>query len=325
MQGDTTGEPTPIALSQVAPELRDRIRSFPRLPITNGTARWLLRGISKLFARDKSCEGVQLQKHRTKAGADVRVFVPDARAGSAALLWIHGGGLVIGNAAQDDLFCAETARELGIVVVAAEYRLAPEFPFPAALEDCFSAWAWLLESAQQFRIDPLRVAVGGQSAGGGLAASLAQRIHDAGGAQPAAQWLFSPMLDDRTALARELDVVGHYVWDNRQNRFGWQAYLGDTFGTPQVPDHAVPARRSSLEGLPPAWIGVGDIDLFFHEAAAYAERLNAAGTACALDVVPGAPHGFETIAPDAELVKRYLARGRAWLREALQPVSPFPG
>ena len=157
--------------------------------------------------------------------------------------------------------------------------------------------------------------MGGQSAGGGLAASLAQRLRDEAGVQPLAQWLFSPMLDDRTAARRELDALQQGVWDNRRNRAGWRAYLGTEPGAAHVPAYAVPARRPDLRGLPPTWIGVGDTELFFDEDQAYASRLLAAGVACTLVVIPGAYHGFEAIARDTALVQAYLNRSRAWLAE----------
>jgi acetyl esterase/lipase len=215
-----------ITLAQVAPELRESIKKVPRLPTASPFGRWLLRNATKPLLRNKHYEGLQFEKRITKDAVQLRVFTPTTPKTRAALLWIHGGGLVIGNAAQDDTFCAKIARALDIIVVSTEYRLAPEFPFPAALDDCYAAWTWLQESASQLNIDKNCVAIGGQSAGGGLAAGLVQRIHDAGGVQPAAQWLFCPMLDDRTAASRELDQVKHLIWDNRQNRAGWRAYLG---------------------------------------------------------------------------------------------------
>jgi acetyl esterase/lipase len=290
--------------------------SVPPAVIGNGIGRWMLRSVIRLM-RGKAHDGVRVETRTAEGGVALRVYTPERGATGAALLWIHGGGLVIGSAMQDDQFCADTARELGIAVVSTDYRLAPDFPFPAALDDCHAAWAWLQRSAAELGIDPARVAIGGQSAGGGLAASLAQRIHDAGGVQPIVQWLFCPMLDDRTAARRELDAVGHFVWNNRSNRVGWGAYLGGAVGAEHVPDYAVPARRDDLRGLPPAWIGTGDIELFFDEDNAYAERLTDAGVACMLDIVPGAPHGFEALAPNTALAQAYVARARAWLREQL--------
>jgi acetyl esterase/lipase len=199
-------------------------------------------------------------------------------------------------------------------VVSAEYRLAPENPCPAAIDDCHTAWTWLRERAASLGVDPARVAVGGQSAGGGLAAALVQRLHDEVGPQPLAQWLFCPMLDDRTAARRDLDRVGHLVWNNRLNHFGWRAYLAAEPGVSKVPRYAVPARRGDLSGLPPAWIGVGDIDLFHDEDRAYAEQLRADGVETQFEVVPGGPHGFEAWGRDTEVGRTYLAAARTWLR-----------
>lgn len=290
-----------VPLSAVAPELRRRVRRMPRLPLERAWARRLVR-MATARLRPPSLPDVTVELH-----PGLRVYRPRTSRSDLALLWIHGGGLVIGGAAQDDRFCAGTASELGITVVSAEYRLAPEHPYPAALDDCHTAWTWLRDD-----VAAERVVVGGQSAGGGLAAALVQRLHDEG-ERPRAQWLFCPMLDDRTAARRALDTAGHRVWDNRLNRFGWRAYLGTEPGAPVVPLYAVPARREDVSGLPDTWIGVGDIDLFHDEAAGYARRLRAAGVATTLHVVPGGPHGFEAWAPSSEFSRRYLAAARAWL------------
>jgi acetyl esterase/lipase len=310
-------KPVPMELSQLAPELRESIKRIPNMPVANPLGRQLVRMMLKLMAHNSHFDDIQLEKTTTASGVKLRIYTPTRALTGAALLWIHGGGMVIGNAIRDDLFCAETARELGIVVVSTEYRLAPEFPFPAALDDCHAAWDWLQESAAQRAVDNTRIAIGGQSAGGGLAAGLVQRIHDEGGTQPAAQWLFCPMLDDRTAAQHGLDVINHKVWNNQQNRFGWSAFLGTAPGADQSPAYAVPARRGDLSGLPTGWIGCGDIELFFDEDKTYAERLNEVGTACTLDVVPGAPHGFESAARNTKLAQDYVSRARNWLGQAL--------
>jgi acetyl esterase/lipase len=315
----TNAQLTPMTFDQIAPELRESIQRVPRTPVSSALGRWMARNGANLLLREKQHEGIRTEKRKIDNGITLRIYTPDTRLTDAALLWIHGGGMVIGSAKQDDLFCAETARELGMIVVSTEYRLAPEFPFPAPLNDCYGAWKWLQTSADQLMVDPSRVAIGGQSAGGGLAASLVQRIHDTGGIQPMAQWLFCPMLDDRTAAKRELDLIAHKVWDNQQNFVGWKAFLGTHPGAEQVPDYAVSARRDNLRGLPPTWIGVGDIELFFDEDRTYAERLSATGVDCTLDVVPGAPHGFENInvAGKTQLAQSYLSRARQWLGQKL--------
>ena len=195
-----------------------------------------------------------------------------------ALLWIHGGGYVMGTAKQDDRLCRRFARELGVTVAAVDYRLAPEHPYPAPLEDCYAALTWL---AALPAVDPARVAIGGASAGGGLTAALALLARDRGEVTPTLQLLAYPMLDDRSASGPE--NPNYRLWSPKSNRFGWAAYLGNA-----DPNIAVPARHEDLSGLPPAWIGVGTNDLFHDEDLAYAERLTAAGVPCQVEVVPGA-------------------------------------
>ncbi len=301
----------------VDPELRKPFRFMRSLPVGNRFGLAALRAIMPLAGRAKVPDDIVFETMPCGQADGVRIYTPRSGGSGAALLWIHGGGMIIGAASQDDARCFELVRRLDLVVVSAEYRLAPEHPFPGPLDDCVAAWTWLLDSAAARSIDVSRIAIGGQSAGGGLAASLVQRIHDAGGAQPAAQWLFCPMLDDRTAADRELDVTKHLLWSNKANRVGWAAYLGVEPGGASTPEYAVPARRVDLSGLPPAWIGTGDIELFYDENRTYAEALDAAGVDCVLDVVPGAPHGFETVASGTDIAQAYLGRSFAWLEGRL--------
>nr|WP_255421997.1 alpha/beta hydrolase [Tessaracoccus sp. MC1627] len=263
----------------------------------------------------KRVDGVSRRIVRLGDGARLRVYTPATPSG-AGLLWIHGGGLVLGAAAMDDRFCGDTAQQLGVVIVSVDYRLAPRHPFPAALDDAHRGWEWLTFHAGQLGISTARLAVGGQSAGGGLAASLVQRLHDEG-AGVAAQWLFCPMLDDRTARDRTRDAEDHFVWNNRSNLVGWRSYLGAAFATDDVPRYAVAARREDLSGLPPAWLYASDIELFHDEVVRYAERLRAAGVDTTLDVISGAPHGVEAWAPGSELARGVVGRARQWLGDTL--------
>jgi acetyl esterase/lipase len=228
-----------------------------------------------------------------------------------ALLWIHGGGYVIGSAQQDDDLCRRFARELGVTVAAVDYRLAPEHPYPAPLEDCYAALTWL---AALPAVDSARIAIGGASAGGGLAAALALLARDRDDVTPSLQLLAYPMLDDRSGSTPENPK--YRLWGPKSNRFGWAAYLGSA--DPKV---AVPARHQDLSGLPPAWIGVGTHDLFHDEDLAYAARLTAAGVPCQIETVPGAFHGFDLVVPKAAVSKAFFTSQCASLRSALTVAS----
>jgi acetyl esterase/lipase len=246
------------------------------------------------------------------SGAGVRLFRPSGVTGPApALLWIHGGGYVIGTAKQDDRLCRRFSARLGATVASVEYRLAPEHPYPIPLEGCYSALTWL---AGLPSVDPGRVAIAGASAGGGLAAALALLARDRGELTPAFQVLVYPMLDDRSSATAE--NPSYRLWNTRSNRFGWAAYLGDA--DPRV---AVPARRDDLSGLPPTWIGVGTHDLFHDEDLAYAERLTNAGVPCQVEVVPGAFHGFDILASKAPVSRRFFDSHCDSLRAALAPAG----
>jgi acetyl esterase/lipase len=304
-------------ISQLNPELRNTFRFAPNPPVRSRFGRAVVRGTLRLLPTPKEPAGVTREIVALPNALSARIFTPDGGGRGPALLNIHGGGMVIGAPAQDDNHMIEIATKLDIVVISPTYRLAPEHPFPAPLDDCHTAWEWLQDAAPKRGIAPDRIAVGGQSAGGGLAAGLVQRLHDEGGVQPAAQWLFCPMLDDRTAARRELDQLRHYLWNNTSNRAGWRAYLSQDPGGPTTPVYAVPSRRTDLSGLPPTWIGAGDVELFYEEDRAYATALQTAGVDCTLDVVPGAPHAFEALAASTKLALDYKARAQQWLERSL--------
>ena len=245
--------------------------------------------------------------------------VPDRPRPSGALLWIHGGGFVLGHPAYYHDVCSRLVAELGIVVVSVDYRLAPENPFPAGLEDCYTALAWLHSSAAELGVDPARVAVGGDSAGAGLSAALAQLAHDRGEVPVRFQLLIYPMLDDRTVLRTDHVGTGTFVWSPTSNRFGWTCYLGHPPQAGPERPYAAAARRGDLGGLPPAWIGVGDIDLFHAEDVAYAGRLTAAGVPCELVVVPGMYHGADGLVSGVPSMTAFRDGATEALRAALTP------
>ncbi len=249
---------------------------------------------------------------------DVLVVEPTVRRPPApALLWVHGGGHVLGEAYADLAWCVRLADELGVVVVAPDHRLAPEHPYPAGHDDCRRVLRWLRAEADDLGVDPDRLAVGGASAGGGVAASLAGTAAD-DGIPLRLQLLVYPMLDDRTGL--RLAGPRRLGWSHRSNRRGWAALLGrsprDRRPAP-APPRAAPARQEDLTGLPPAWLGVGTLDVLHDETVEHARRLRAAGVTTRLVVVPGMYHGAWGAAAATPRVATLQADAVAHLATAL--------
>ena len=296
---------TDVRVDEIHPDLRRVARFAPRQIVYP----WSLPLLRRLpVANRSSNDGVDVVDLPSGAGA--RLYRPTAAAApTAALLWIHGGGYLLGSPEQDDALCRRYVQRLGIVVAAARYRLAPEHPYPIPLEDCYTVLTWL---AGLPGVDADRIAIGGASAGGGLTAALSFLARDRGEVSPVLQVLSYPMLDDRT-VGPDLDKPGFRLWNTRSNRFGWTSYLGGA-----DPAVAVPARRTDLAGLAPAWLGVGTLDLFCAEDLAYAARLNAAGVECEVHEVPGAFHGFDGLAPKAAVSQAYFDSTCASLRRALK-------
>lgn len=257
----------------------------------------------------------------TKDGTAVRVRLyrpTEARGPLPALLWIHGGGYVMGSPEMNDLQCAEFAHSLPALVASVDYRLAPEHPYPAPLEDCYAALHWLVRRAAELGVDPQRIAIAGASAGGGLAAALALLVRDRGEFTIRFQLLIYPMLDDRNETPSSHEITDRrLIWTREWNQIGWQAYLGCEPGSSDIPAYAAPARAEILAGLPPAYIMVGTADLFRDEDIAYAQRLMQAGVPTELHVYAGAFHGFDAFAPSAWVSQRASAEILAVLKRAL--------
>lgn len=255
-----------------------------------------------------------------RAGVEVpvRLYRPvDADGSLPALVWMHGGGMMFGDVEASGMACERYAAEVGCVIVSVNYRLAPEHPYPAAIEDCYAAAAWTAEHADEIGIDVTRIAVGGESAGGGLAAGTALLARDKGGPRLALQVLAYPMLDDRndTPSASEFDDIPS--WSSRHNDGAWRALLGDRGGTDMVEPYAAPARATDLSGLPPALIQVGELDTFRDEDIDYAARLLRAGVPTELHVYPGAYHAWDVAVPGARQAMQAFDERIAALRRAL--------
>ncbi|BFM18163.1 alpha/beta hydrolase [Maricurvus nonylphenolicus] len=297
----------------IRPELRRAVLKAPRLPFALRPLLGFSRFIFNIATKKKPVAGVYLDCV-TYQGVEIRIFTPGNVSCDGAIIWFHGGGHIAGRPNQLDKTASQTARRLGVKIIVPQYRLAPEYPFPADLDDAYTAWQWLLQNASDLNIDSNRIAIVGNSAGGGLAAALAQKIYDIGSQQPAAQVLFYPMLDDRTAANKQLDADNHFLWNNKANRVAWNAYLApNQCGANALPDYAAPARRQNLNGLPKTWIGVGSIDLFYDECVEYAARLKAQQVDCELFTVEGAPHVFEVLAPEERVTQNFVTSATNFL------------
>ncbi|MGY1814664.1 alpha/beta hydrolase [Blastococcus sp. SYSU D00820] len=270
--------------------------------------------------------GVVRSRHVVPGDPDVVLHVhapAQPRPGRACLYWMHGGGYVMGNAqanaADLDRWCAL----LDCVAVSVEYRLAPEHPYPAPLDDCLAGLSWVVASAAELGVDPGRIGIGGSSAGAGLAAGLALRARDLGGPAIAFQYLLHPMLDDRLCTPSSMWEDAP-VWPRSANRFGWGAYLAGRAGYPDVQPYAAAARAVDLRGLPPALVLVGSVDGFVDECVEYAGRLLHAGVPTDLHMYSGAPHGFSSLAPGSALARRAVRDSDEWLAPFLRR-SPGEG
>lgn len=230
----------------------------------------------------------------------------DADAPGSAVLYIHGGGMILGTMELYDKTVKRYVSASGVPMLSVDYRVAPEHPHPVPVEDSYAGLRWLVDHAVELGVDPGRIAVMGDSAGGGIAAGVALMARDWGGPALARQILIYPMLDDRTVEV-DADIAPFATWTYDDNITGWGALLGDAARTDGVPPYAAPARATDLVGLPPAYLDVGELDAFRDEDIVYARRLSAAGVSTELHVHPGCPHAFEAFAPAADVSVRTMA------------------
>ena len=317
------------------PELAAAVTMLPNvdfsdLPSARATFDSLVDSLVGSLLADLSFDGVRVQELSVPGLGDdpdvgVRFFTPENAEGPLpVLLWIHGGGFAIGTAASSDPFCVEVVRELGCAVASVEYRLAPETPFPGPLDDCYAALTHLHAHADDWGIDASRIAVGGQSAGGGLAAGTVLRARDEGVVPVAFQLLDIPELDDRLTTASMTTFVDTPLWHRPNAILSWQYYLGTSYTGPEDPNvsiYAAPARATDLRGLPPTYLCTMELDPLRDEGIDYALGLLRAGISVELHSFPGTFHGSGLLAT-AEVSKRAMAEALDALRRGLRVVSP---
>lgn len=292
-------------MNRVAPELKEGISQLPPLylPDDLASARQLVQppaaksGFVRITERDLQVAG--------SSPIPLRIYEPVQRdlAALPALLWTHGGGYVLGHPSGDDALCESFVRAAGCIIVSPDYRLAPEHPFPAAIEDCYAALSWLAEPDNELNVDLTRLAVGGASAGGGLAAALALMARDKGGPSLCFQMPLYPMLDERNVTPSSHEITDPAVWNRANNLVAWEMYLGGP-ATGDVSPYAAPSRADNLAGLPPTYTCIGQLDPFRDETIDYVTRLAQAGVDVEFHLYPGGYHGFEHVVPNAEVSTR---------------------
>lgn len=239
----------------------------------------------------------------------VKIYEPKKKSGNLpGVLYIHGGGYIIGSPDHEDGRCQELVMEVNCVVISVDYRLAPENPYPAGLEDCYASLKWFSENAEELGVDRSQIAIIGGSAGGGLTAALSLLARDRKGPKIAFQMPLFPMIDDRGITPSNNEITDDRVWNAKFNRQGWGMYLGELYGTDNIPIYAAPTRATNLTGLPPTYTYVGDLDPFCDETIDYVARLRQAGVPTEFHLYPGCFHGFDGLVPTAEVSKRANAQ-----------------
>jgi len=316
-------------MDRLDPELRDALSGFLEatgggfdlsdLPALRAGLDAMLAGAN---AEAPAVPGVEIEDRTVpsaEAGTDVsvRIYRPAAATGPApVLLWMHPGGFVIGSVEMDHMNLAQLVADVGCAAISVNYRLAPEHPYPAALEDCYGVLQWIGSEAGAEGFDASRIAIGGASAGAGLAACLALLARDRGGVTPMFQQLIYPALDDSNIEPASATVEENLFWSRDNSRTGWNSYLEGKAGTGDVEPHAAAARATDLSGLPRTFIAVGTADMLMAENIDYAERLSAAGTDVELRVYPGACHAFDSFAPAARVSRKFATAKTNALRRA---------
>lgn len=310
--------------SKVLPELRPVLELLPQWKLPEDLH--LIRS-SSLFSSvpefEKSPHVVTTKRTIAGPGGElmVKVYEPANRPETnlPAVLFIHGGGYVLGHPDHYDINCEFTVLEVNCVVVSVDYRLAPEHPYPAAIDDCYAALKWMADSATELNIDLKRIAVAGASAGGGLTAALSLMVRDKGGPSICFQMPLYPMIDHRNVTPSSYEITSSKaVWNRDLNIAAWKMYLGE-HASGEVSPYAAPAHADNYEGLPPTYTCVGQLDPFRDETIEYVARLVQAGVDVEFHLYSGCFHGFEVFAPQAEVSKRAGMEYLNALKRALNP------
>ncbi len=248
----------------------------------------------------------------------LRIYEPTTKDGVLpGIFFIHGGAMVLGTPADSDATCCEILKELPSIIISVDYRLAPETPYPGPVEDCYDGLVWVMEHARKLGVDPHRIAVVGQSAGGGLTAAISLMARDRKGPKIAFQMPLYPMLDDRQQTQSSVEIKDRRVWNSIDNNAAWAMYLADTDPS-NVPVYAAPARESDYSNLPPTYTFIGDLDPFRDETIEYVYNLTKAGVPTEFHLYPGCFHGFELEVPDAQISKIAKKNYINALKNALQ-------
>lgn len=302
----------------VDPEIEPLIDALPLIDLTPATlaeARDRSRVDSRLFDRRMEPKHVQISAPGDRTVPALLFDPPGATEPRGAILHLHGGGMVMGSADMARVFAPEIALTHGVVVLSVDYRVAPETAFPGQLDDAEAALRWLLAEADRLRIDPGRLFLMGESAGGGLAAGLAMKLRDTGGPRLAGQILTYPMLDHRTGGPddpRDHGVAGQFIWTATRNAFGWRALAGAGEIDPAQIAWFSPGLSEDMSGLPSTFLATAALDLFLAENLDFAQRLCAVGIGVELHVYPGAIHGFDLLRR-SRLANRYRSHLNEWL------------
>ncbi|KQO10677.1 alpha/beta hydrolase [Paenibacillus sp. Leaf72] len=295
--------------SRVLPELRPILTQFPGFQLEGNLE------LSRSYLSSSPIEGSTHVRTTSRmipsAEGEVRVkiYEPSERtetdAKLPAMLWIHGGGYVLGNPDMDDALCERFVQAANCVVVSVDYRLAPEHPYPTAINDCYTSLTWMTGEAESLGIDLNRIAIAGASGGGGLTAALALMARDKGGPALIFQMPLYPMIDDRNVTASSYEITAdNAIWNRTNNLEAWNMYLGKHTEDSELSPYAVPSRAESLAGLPPTYTCIGQLDLFRDETIEYVIRLAQAGVDVEFHMYPGTFHSFEMMVPQAEVSQR---------------------